>query len=43
MKHFSKSEKALRGLTDVVLAGSGNVVRIIKQAGHMGETSVKRV
>lgn len=43
MKHFLKSEKALNGLIDVILGGSSNVVRIIKQAGHMSELSVKHV
>ncbi len=43
MKHFTKSVKALRGLMDVILGGSGNVVRTIKQEGHMGESSVKHV
>ena len=43
MKRFTKTEKALRVLTDTILGGSSNVVRTLKVAGHMNENSVKHV
>ena len=43
MTRFTKTPKALRGLTDTILGDSTNVVRTLKVAGHMNENSVKRV
>ena len=43
MKRFTKTQKALRALTDTILGGSSNVVRTLKEAGHMNENSVKHV
>lgn len=43
MKHFTKSLKALECLENEILAGSKNVVRLLKEAGHMDQKSVKHV
>ena len=43
MKRFTKTKKALRALTDTILGDSTNVVRTLKEAGHMSENSVKHV
>lgn len=43
MKRFTKTPKALKALTDTILGDSTNVVRTLKEAGHMNENSVKHV
>ena len=40
MKHFNRTEKTLKGLIDVILGGSHDVVRTLKAAGHMSQKSV---
>lgn len=40
MKHFNRTEKTLKGLIDVILGGSHDVVRTLKSAGHMSQESV---
>lgn len=43
MTRFTKTPKALGALMDTILGDSTNVVRTLKMAGHMNETSVKHV
>lgn len=40
MKHFNRTEKTLKGLIDVILGGSHDVVRTLKAADHMSQKSV---
>lgn len=43
MKHFLKCSAALDLLCDTLLAGGRNGVRVLKEAGHMSQRSVKKI